>query len=509
MINAVCIVSVFYYCEQIITNFITDNYKANFKIIYLEKVDNGEELMHILKEITSQKPVVILKAGVSSYGASAIMSHTGSLAPEAKIFEAAMKQSGAMLVSSLSQFFNVTQMLSFGVNINLPVKNLVIVTNGGGPSIIAADEVGLSKSLSLVSLSEEVKEKLRQVLPKTASVQNPIDVIGDAGPDRYKDVLDILCEVPEVDGIIVILTPQKMTDIKKVAELISNYKNKKKIFPLFMGGPTVKIGNEFLTQFGMMHFNFSRDIVEALDVLGSSSAKLPQRCPFGVGAVQRASLGAEVLPKQMPFLKMTQIFAEFNLNIEGKFINRKEELENTLRELGDGPYAMKAISNGAVHKTDAGAVKLNIKNFDEASKVWEEFWTNPIFGGSKMEGVMVQKMESNKNREIIIGMKRDNNFGPTILFGLGGIFTEALKDTTLRIAPLDKNEALKMMQEIKGIKILQGLRGEPPVNFDLLADIIVNLSALSLAHPEIKEIDLNPVMATATSAILIDARVMI
>jgi acetyltransferase len=502
--------------------YLIDDNDTNAVLLYLEKVDAGVEFMRLLKELTLKKPVAILKAGVSNYGASAIMSHTGSLAPESKIFIAACKQAGAMIVSSMSEFFNIAKMLSFGVGTNPPVQNLVIVTNGGGPSIIAADEVGLSKSLSLVNFDESIKEKLRKVLPKTASVRNPIDVIGDATPERYKDVLDILCTVEEVEGIIVILTPQKMTDIKHIAELLSTYKDKKKIFPLFIGGPTVKIGNEFLTQFGMMHFHFSRDIVEALDILASvlgrtrnnfakslnpyDLTQANKNAPrFGFEDFSVSSQSQNL--SQMPFSEMQKIFNEFNLNIEGKFISKKEDLENTLRELGEGPYVMKAISKEAVHKTDAGVVKLNIKNFEEARVVWEELWTNQKVQGN-VEGVLVQKMET-KSREVIIGMKRDSSFGPTILFGLGGIFTEVLKDTILRIAPIEKSEALKMMQEIKSIKILQGLRGESPINFDMLADIIVNISKLSLAHPEIKEIDLNPVMATENSAIIVDARAMI
>jgi len=164
---------------------------------------------------------------------------------------------------------------------------------------------------------------------------------------------------------------------------------------------------------------------------------------------------------------------------------------------------MKAISSSIVHKTDVGAVKLNISNLEEANATWDEMGNK--FG--QIEGMLVQKMAAGK--EVIIGMKKDITFGPTILFGLGGIFAEAIKDTTLRVASVEKNEALKMMQEIKGIKILQGMRGEKSVDFDLLADIILNLSRLALEHPEIKEIDLNPVMATENSTTIVDARVMI
>jgi acyl-CoA synthetase (NDP forming) len=163
---------------------------------------------------------------------------------------------------------------------------------------------------------------------------------------------------------------------------------------------------------------------------------------------------------------------------------------------------MKAISPAVIHKTEKGAVKLGVKNFNEASAVWEELWKVP-----ETQGILVQKMI--KGREVIIGMKRDNTFGPTMLFGLGGILAEAIKDTTLRVAPLSTEEALKMMHEIKGVKILEGMRGEPAVNFDFLADIIVSLSRLAMEHPEIKEIDLNPVICSENSAAIADARVMV
>jgi len=502
--------------------YLKDDEDTDSILIYLEKVSGGKMFMDLVSEITKTKPVVIIKAGVSSRGLKAVMSHTGSLAPESSVFSGACRQAGAITVSSLREFFNLAKLLSLGIDIKKPVQNLVILTNGGGPSVVATDLVENSNYLSLVELSENTKEELKKVLPSMSAVGNPIDIIGDALAERYEKALDILCEISETDGIIVMLTPQMMTEAEATAKVLGKYKDKKKIFPVFMGGDSINVGRKALVEAGLVNFNFPKDLVEALDDMANgapkfsfprtSLEKLPQR-----GVLEEISLS------QMPFNDMSKILADYGIFISGKFLNRKEDLENALGECGEGPYVMKAISPNIVHKTDLSAVKLNIKNLDEASVVWEELWqviasVRPSHEASDVakamtdkmvgeESILVQKMEM--GREVIIGMKRDNTFGPTILFGLGGILAEAIKDTTIRIAPLEKTEALKMMQEIKGIKILQGMRGELPVNFDLLADIIVKLSLLSIDHPEIKEIDLNPVMATDTSATIVDARIII
>lgn len=485
--------------------YLAEDPETDSILIYLEKVSDGKEFMGLLKSITPRKPVVILKAGVSNYGASAIMSHTGSMAPEARVFTSACKQAGAITVSSLQEFFNISKLLSLGAGTNNPVKNLIVLTNGGGPSIITADEIGLSKSLSLVKLDENVKNELRKILPPMAAVGNPVDIIGDAPAERYEKTLDILCQVREAEAIIVMLTPQMMIDVEATAHLLAKYKDKIKIFPVFMGGPSVKAGRDTLVQSGLVNFTFSGNVVKALDSLANDAPK--PESPRG--DLEENSLRSPLRNLQMPFADMSKILSDHGISISGKFIKMKEDLESALKSVGDRPYAMKAILPSIVHKTDAGAVKLNISNLEEATSVWEEMEQKVLSQNpeAKIEGMLVQQMVS--GREVIIGMKQDVTFGPTILFGLGGILAEAIKDATLRVAPITKDEALKMMQEIKGVKILQGMRGEKPVKFDSLADIIVNLSRLSLDHLEIKEIDLNPVIVTEKSATIVDARFMI
>jgi len=434
-----------------------------------------------------------MKAGVSEYGASAISSHTGSLAPESSVFAAACKQAGAIVVSSLREFYNISKLLSLGVGFGAPIQRLVVLTNGGGPSVVAADEIGLSNSLSLVQFDENIKNELRKILPPMAAVGNPIDMIGDAPAERYGKVLDILCGLENVQGVIVMLTPQMMIDVEETARVLGKYKEKKKIFPAFLGGVSIEKGRNALLESGLTNFGFSKDIVDGLDALAKNAKKIESK--------KTPSPNTPIV-LQAKFTDMTKILSGYGMHIEGKFITDKGDLEDALGECGSGPYAMKAISTSIVHKTDAGAVRLNILNFKEAVSVWEEM----VAKFSQIEGMLVQKME--KGREIIIGIKRDKTFGPTILFGLGGILAEAMKDTAVRIAPVSKEEALEMMHEIKGTKILEGMRGEKPINFDALAEIIANLSRLALEHPEIKEIDLNPVICSENSATIVDARMI-
>jgi acetyltransferase len=468
-------------------------------LMYLENVKNGPKFFETVGRITPKKPVVIIKAGMGSHGNLAIRSHTGALAPEASVFISACKQAGAVTVSSLRAFFHLIKTLPQVLDLKTPVQRLIILTNGGGPSVVAADLIDRSHSLSLVVLSESTKEKLRKVLPAMAAVGNPVDIIGDALAQRYDKALEILCEEENADGIMVILTPQMMTEVEATAKVLAKYKNNKKIFPVLIGGSSVAAGRAELIKSGMAYFTFPRDVVESLDYLARGAAKI--KSPYGHHGDFTESVSGG--GKMMEFGNALNLLSEYGISVSGKFINKKEDLADALQSCGDGPYVIKAISSSIVHKTDAGAVVLNIKNYEEAAEVWEKLWNKFVH----LEGILIQKMTT--GREVIIGMKRDITFGPTLIFGLGGILAEAIKDIIMRIAPIEKDEVLKMMHEIKGIKILQGIRGEPPINFDLLADIILNLSRLTTEHPEIKEIDLNPVMATDTSATIVDARIMI
>lgn len=468
-------------------------------LMYLENVKNGHKFFETLSRITKKKMVVVIKAGMGTHGNLAIRSHTGALAPESSVFVSACKQAGAVTVSSLRAFFHLIKILPQVSGLENPIQRLIVLTNGGGPSVVAADLIDRSKSLSLVTLSEDMKEKLRKILPPMVAVGNPIDIIGDALADRYDRALEILVRDENTDGIIAIMTPQMMTEVERTAQVFEKYKDKKKIFPVLIGGNTVQAGREALIRSGMAYFTFPRDVIESLDFLAKNAPKIAS--PYGHHANSTES--ASGYSEMMSFEDASKLLSQYGISISGKFIKHKNDLAGAITELGDGLYAMKVMSKSLIHKTDVGAVKLHIKNLDEAYLVWDEM-ENKF---QDKEGILVQKMEI--GREVIIGMKNNLTFGPTILFGLGGIFAEAIKDVSLRIVPIDNDNALKMMQEIKGTKILQGMRGEKPVNFEALSSIIVNLSRLAVDHPEIEEVDLNPVIATESVATIVDARVMV
>lgn len=464
-------------------------------MIYLEKLSKGQEFIKLAKEISKTKPVVVLKAGRSTRGMEAVMSHTGSLAPEDSVFSAACKEAGIIETESIREFFNVAKLFQLGIK--KPLTKFAIITNGGGPSVVTADLVDMSKSLSLISIKEETKESLKKVLPPMAALGNPIDIIGDALAKRYDDALQILCKEKEINAIILILTPQMMTEVKETAELVVKYRKEIPIIPVFLGGPFIEKGLKILKENGLVNFNFPKDAVEALSALATGKEKQSEG--------SQTSAKDTVLSKMMSFANMSKLLNDYEISLNGVFVKEREEIKEAVQKLENGPFAMKAISSDIVHKTDSGAVRLNLKDENEIEKAWDEICAkNP---DAKIEGMILQPMISGK--EIIIGMKRDAVFGPTILFGLGGIFAEILKDTSIRIAPVDYENAKKMITEIKAKKILLGSRGEKSVDIDALAKLIEKISRLAVEHPEIKEIDFNPVIITSENISVVDVRIMI
>ncbi|MCR4275481.1 MAG: acetate--CoA ligase family protein [Candidatus Wolfebacteria bacterium] len=485
-------------------------YLANDKntkaiLLYLEKVSDGKKFMRLAKKITRKKPIVVLKAGRSAKGIAAVASHTGSLAPEDSVFAAACRESGIITVDSIRQFFNFAKL--FHMDIFKPLKRIAVLTNGGGPSVIAADLIDLSKSLELASLKNSTKTALKKVLPAMAAINNPVDIIGDALSDRYAKTLNILTKEKNIDAIIAVLTPQMMTQAEETAKLLGEFAKKKPILPVFIGGQAIYKALLEFKKNGLVNFGDSRDVVEILDVMIQHNSK-ELRSSHLASPVSYLSL--------LDFEETKKLFSNYGISLEGEFVKEKSGLASAINKFGGSAMAMKVVSLDVIHKTEFKGVKLDIKNLVEAEKSWDEI-TNSIKASRstslrananalEIDGMIIQPMA--KGKEIIIGMKRDKTFGPVIVFGMGGIFTEALKDVSSRIAPVNKPEAQKMFGEIKGYPILKGLRGEKSVDFAKLENLIVSVSKLSLEHPEIQEIDLNPVMATENETKIVDARVM-
>lgn len=480
-------------------DYFADDPDTGAVLLYVEEIKDGKKFLDTARRLTVKKPLVVLRAGTSARGSAAVASHTGSLAPSDKIFEAALHDVGAIGVASLRTFFSLAKLFQLGYR--TPLQNLVILTNGGGPSVNTADLIENSHSLALVTLGDETQAALRTVLPPMAAVRNPIDVIGDAGADRYDNSLATLTQLADIDAIIALVTPQMMTDPVKIAEALLKYRDAKPILPVFMGGATVAAGAALLRQEGMVSFDSPTDVVDALDALAH-------------GIEKKSGIEAQETPRLSPHLEMygleemRTMLGDYDIHLEGVFVKTDEEVDDALKKLGDGPYVIKAISRALVHKSDLGAVHIGLADADAVHDAWKniEKRVHKEEPDAVLDGMLIQRMV--RGVECIIGVKRDPVFGPVVVFGLGGIYVEVLKDSSVRIAPVSKEEALAQIHDIKGSSLLTGARGQTAVDLDALAATIVSLSHLVLDFPDIEEIDLNPVFAMEKGAVVVDARIM-
>lgn len=469
-------------------------------MMYLESLTDGQRFMKLCDQITNKKPVIVLKAGTSALGNKAISSHTGSLAGSDTAIEVAFKQCGAIRARSIEDLFDFAKAFSL---LPLPRGNKVaIVTNAGGPGIMATDAIAQS-SLQLASFTEETKKFLSRHLPRAAAIHNPVDIVGDALADRYQAALSAVLQDKNVDAVIIILTPQTMTQEKETAALISQLakKSRKTILPVFMGGEEVNIGRMVLQQNNLPNFDYCERAVRTLEKMHiakkiKTDIVLPKyqsknkKIKFDNNKIQIRTLEAEALLKK------------YEIPILSCFLLKSKK--DTIK-IHSWPTALKIASRDIIHKKDSGALEININTPLQAEAAFDRIINNVKndFKGAEREGILAQPMAKKKNKEVIIGMKRDQSFGPLIMFGLGGSFVEVLKDVSFRLAPLKKSEALAQISEIKSFKLIQ----KYDINF--LADLLIKISHLSLDYPQIKELDLNPVLVYKKGGQVIDVRMLI
>lgn len=484
--------------ESDFLEYLADDEETDAVLLYVEQVTDGEAFLTNARRVAQKKPLVVLRAGRSTEGSVAVASHTGSLAPSDTVFEAVLQQVGAISVDSIETLFSLAKL--FELNIRHPLQRLVILTNGGGPSVNTTDLVGFSRSLSLTRFSEETKDALRAVLPPMAAVNNPIDVIGDAGPDRYNDTLAILTHNDDIDAILTLVTPQMMTRPKDIADVLLAHTHKKPIIPVFMGGASMQEGVNALNAKGVVNFSTPGTVIQALDALAQGEPKRETPTPTTNTHTHLHMLGYE---------ETRTTLDTYGLSLDGTLVQDIANVEDALHTLGEGPYAMKAISADVVHKSDLSAVRLHLEDSHAVTHAWREIeqHIHEHRPDANIEGMLIQNMVHGV--ECIVGMKRDPVFGPVIVFGLGGIFVEVVKDTMMRLAPISHEEAIAQIRGIKGVSLLTGARGSTPVDLDALAHVITSLSELSLHTPNIIEIDCNPVFATSNGVRIVDVRLMV
>jgi len=470
-------------------------------LAYLEGITNGSLFMEVARQFTKSKPIIAIKSGVTSGGSRAVSSHTGALAGSDRSYEAAFKQAGILRVGTISELFDLGIALA---RQPLPKNDKVaIVTNAGGPGIMATDALeGIG--LNLVPLTKETMSRLREVLPAAASVLNPVDVLGDATTERFRSALQLVSADPNVGALIVILTPTFTTNMDELAEVVTDVAGHIHIPVLtcFMGEATIQGAVKVLTNHHVPNYMIPERAVKALKAMVDhrqwQERPLPEVKTFDADRQRVAKIFQQIRTEGR--LKIGDADAHAIMEAYGipvpasKLCKTAEEAVAFAEEIGY-PVVMKIASPDILHKTDIGGVRLNIQNVGDVRDSFDllVFRARRYVPDAEIWGCQVQH-QVRGGIEVIVGMNRDPQFGPLVMFGLGGIYVEVLKDVAFRIAPFSREEANEMMQEIRSFKLLLGLRGQARSDTEALADTLLKVSQLVTDFPEIVEMDINPLI---------------
>ncbi|MGA8178956.1 MAG: acetate--CoA ligase family protein [Desulfobacterales bacterium] len=483
-------------------------------MIYLEELRRGSEFIETAKAITSgyrRTPILVIKSGRTTAGARAAASHTGSLAGSEAVYDAIFKQSGIIRAQSIHELFDFAGAFAYKeesalgkLKRKMPRGNRVaIVTNAGGPGIVATD-MTVSSGLKLAQFSTGTIKALQQHLPETANLQNPVDVIGDASYDRYENALSAVIQDEDVDGALVILTPQSMTNALGTAEAVVRVarSSNKPILCCFMGIVDVSPGVKYLQEHGYPVFNFPEDAAKAFGALYDYSRWTNRRFlpqfDFKHDIQKAESIIQSRLAagkKHLGELDGTDLLECYGFHVlQTKLAKNEAEAARIAKEM-TFPVVMKIVSPQILHKSDAGGVMVGLKNEQEVKSAFTQIVDQAAKydPSAVIDGVLVQKMAL-PGTETILGMNRYPTFGPLLMFGLGGIYVEVFADVVFRLAPIGRNEARRMTHEIKGIRLFEGFRGRPKADLETIEKALVRLSDMVMNHPEISEMDINPLM---------------
>jgi len=482
---------------------------------YIEDVVDGKRFMEVAQKATRVKPVILLKSGGTEAGARAASSHTGALAGSDVAFDAAFKQTGVMRAQGVQDLFDTALAFAEG---KIPAGNgLLVITNAGGPGIIAADAAE-RLGVELPHMTKESIEAMAGKLPPNATVFNPVDVIGDATSARYAAVLEQAVKDPNVDGILVILTPQAMTDMETTADAVieTSKRTNKPIITSFMGEARVRSAIRKLKDSSIPNFSYPELAVKSFKRLAQYRAwkdytaeELPS-CWYNFDAA--AETVTSILKSgiyQVGEEEAMQLLTYYGFQFPERALARTSREAARIASRIGFPVVMKISSPDILHKTDVGGVRVNVKTQKEAEEAFTEITSNArrIMRDAFVKGVMVYEMAKG-GKEVILGVTYDRTFGHMIMFGLGGIYVEVLKDVSFRIVPVARRDALAMVNEIKTAGLLHGVRGERPADINAIASTIVNLSCLVSDFPEIQELDINPLVVMEKGAVALDARII-
>ncbi len=472
---------------------------SSVALAYLEGISNGGLFIKKARDISKRKPIVAIKSGTTDAGSRAVSSHTGTLAGSEKAYEAAFKQAGVIRAGTVSDLFDISW--AFSTQPLPTTERIAIVTNAGGPGILATD-MAERKGLKLASLTSETMEELAKSLPSAASVLNPVDVLGDALSDRYKVAIKLVLEDPNVGGVIVILTPQIMTEIEETANVIIELSKQynKPILTSFMGDATTGKGVAILSRNKIPNYPIPERAVYALKEMVNyrlwQDVQDEEITEFEFDNEKINNIFQKALSKGRLTLGETdakQIMEAIGMKVPpSKLCSSADEAIKFADEIGY-PVVMKIASPDILHKTDVGGVKLDVRTPEDVRDSFDLITMRSMryMPNAEIWGCNVQK-QLPKAREMIIGVNRDTQFGPLVMAGLGGIYVEVLKDVAFRIAPFSRKTAREMLFEIKTINLIRGVRGQAPGDINGIIDTLIRISQLVTRFPNIVELDINP-----------------
>ncbi len=484
--------------------------------LYIEGIEDGKEFMRTSQKASKIKPIIALKSGKTSPGAKAASSHTGALAGSDAVYDAAFKQSGIIRVGTVDEFLDAFK--SFSMSAIPKVDSLAIITNAGGLGVLASD-ASADYGVVLANFTNETIENLRRHLPTEGNLYNPVDVLGDAMADRYANALCSILQDENVGSVIVLLTPQAVTEADETAREIVRLSatTGKPLMTSFVGGEQLSTAIEILKMGEVPNFQSPERAVKAIGNLMKyekvKSREETGKPPRITGRTTDVTSQIEEVKKDGR-LSMSEEEGRAILKAYGvrtpdeKHANSREDAVKAARSIGY-PVVMKVSSPDISHKSDVGGIVANIKNDREAKNAYESIYANinKRLPAARIKGVIVQKMIEGK--EAIVGVTCDPQFGPFVTFGLGGIYVEVLRDISHRVAPVTPEEAKKMITEIKSYPILLGVRGGKALDIDGIVDVIMRLTQIVQDFDELREIEINPLLVQEHGCYAIDALVVI
>jgi acetyltransferase len=504
-----------------LVDYLGNDPEVNSILLYIESLTNFRKFMSAARAVSRVKPIVVLKAGRSRAGARAAASHTGAMVGEDGVYDAAFKRAGIVRVKTIGELFDCAELMA--KQPRPKGSRLGIITNAGGPGVMAADALA-EYGAEPARLEPGTIEQLNELLPPCWSHSNPIDILGDASPDRYAKAVDIGLKAEELNGLLLILTAQGITDPAEVAELLSQ-KLKAKPCPVFaswMGGMAVEKGRDILNRAGIPTYETPEQAVRAflymheysrnLEMLQEIPPKLSMSLLFNRDEARTlVDQGLKRKNGLLTEMESKRLLTAYGIPVTQTEVATSGEEAVQLAHLTGYPLVMKLHSADIAHKTEANGVRLDLRSEDEVREAYREILAraeeyNPQ---AKMLGVTLQPMIQRPDYEILLGAKRDENFGPVILFGMGGILTEVLNDCSIGLPPLDRLLARRLMESTRVYSLLQGYRNKPGANLELLEEMIIRLSQLLEDFPEIIELDMNPVIVQEGRPCAVDARVIL